>query len=112
MFIFLNLTLHSFGPENFVALVQIGKFEKGLIEENESYELVYYTQPTCNSCWEKLSKTKTVRICAPTQYYSYHSRGRPRCVCLSFCPKANSVRTIWQFMVPPDLDIMQFENTP
>jgi hypothetical protein len=26
MFIFLNLTLHSFGPENFVPLVQIGKF--------------------------------------------------------------------------------------
>jgi hypothetical protein len=35
MFIFLNLTLHSFGPENFVPLVQIGKFQKGLIEENE-----------------------------------------------------------------------------
>jgi hypothetical protein len=32
MLIFLNLTLHSFGPENFVTLVQIGKFEKGLIE--------------------------------------------------------------------------------
>jgi hypothetical protein len=28
MFIFLNLTLHSFGPETFVALVQIGKFKK------------------------------------------------------------------------------------
>jgi hypothetical protein len=28
MFIFLNLTLHSFGPENFVPLVQIGKFQK------------------------------------------------------------------------------------
>jgi hypothetical protein len=26
MFIFLNLTLYSFGPENFVPLVQIGKF--------------------------------------------------------------------------------------
>jgi hypothetical protein len=26
MFIFLNLTLHSFGPENFVPLVQIRKF--------------------------------------------------------------------------------------
>jgi hypothetical protein len=43
MFIFLNLTLHSFGPENFVPLVQIGKFQKGLIEENESYKMVYYT---------------------------------------------------------------------
>jgi hypothetical protein len=26
-FIFLNLTLHSFGPENFIPLVQIGKFQ-------------------------------------------------------------------------------------
>jgi hypothetical protein len=43
MFIFLNLTLHSFGPENFLPLVQIGKFKKGLIEENESYKMVYYT---------------------------------------------------------------------
>jgi hypothetical protein len=43
MFIFLNLTLRSFGPENFVPLVQIGKFEKCLIEENESYKLVYCT---------------------------------------------------------------------
>jgi hypothetical protein len=43
MFIFLNLTLHSFGPENFVTLVQIGKFQNGLIEENESYKMVYYT---------------------------------------------------------------------
>jgi hypothetical protein len=31
MFDFLNLTLQSFGPENFVSLVQIGKFQKGLI---------------------------------------------------------------------------------
>jgi hypothetical protein len=36
MFIFLNLTLHSFGHENFVALVQIGQFQKGFIEENGS----------------------------------------------------------------------------
>jgi hypothetical protein len=43
MLIFLNLTLHSFGPENFVTLFEIGKFEKGLIEENESYKMVYYT---------------------------------------------------------------------
>jgi hypothetical protein len=42
MFTFLNLTLHSFGPENVVSLVQIGKFQKGLIEENESYKMVYY----------------------------------------------------------------------
>jgi hypothetical protein len=31
MFIFLNLTLHGFGPENVVPLVQIGKSQKGLI---------------------------------------------------------------------------------
>jgi hypothetical protein len=43
MFIFLSLTLHSFGPVNFVLLVQIGKFQEGLIEENESYKMVYYT---------------------------------------------------------------------
>jgi hypothetical protein len=42
MIIFLNLTLHSFGPENFVPLVQIGKFQ-GLIKENESYKMVYHT---------------------------------------------------------------------
>jgi hypothetical protein len=28
MFIFLNQTLHSLGPENFVPLVQIGKLQK------------------------------------------------------------------------------------
>jgi hypothetical protein len=43
MFIFLNLTLHSFGPDNFVPLVQIGIFQEGLIEENKSYKMVYYT---------------------------------------------------------------------
>jgi hypothetical protein len=43
MFIFLNLTLHSFGPGNFVPLVKIGKFQKCFIEENESYKVVYYT---------------------------------------------------------------------
>jgi hypothetical protein len=43
MLIFLNLTLHSFGPEHIVPLVEIGKFQKGLIEENESYKMVYYT---------------------------------------------------------------------
>jgi hypothetical protein len=42
IFIFLNLTLHSFGPETFVPLVQIGKLQNGLIEENESYKTVYY----------------------------------------------------------------------
>jgi hypothetical protein len=43
MFIFLNLTLHSFGPENCVPLVQIGKFQKALIEKNERYKMVCYT---------------------------------------------------------------------
>jgi hypothetical protein len=38
----LNLTLQSFGPENFVPLVQIGEFQKGLIDEKESYKMVYY----------------------------------------------------------------------
>jgi hypothetical protein len=28
MFIFLNFTLHGFGPENFVPFAQIGKFQK------------------------------------------------------------------------------------
>jgi hypothetical protein len=43
MLIFLNLTLHSFGPENFVPLVKIGKFQKKFIEGNESYKILYYT---------------------------------------------------------------------
>jgi hypothetical protein len=43
MFTFLNLTLHSFGRENFVPLVQIGKSQKGSIEENRSYKMVCYT---------------------------------------------------------------------
>jgi hypothetical protein len=50
MFVFLNLTLHGSGPENFVPLVQIRKFQRGFIEENESYKMVYYTKPTWNSC--------------------------------------------------------------
>jgi hypothetical protein len=43
MFIFLDLTLRGFGPEHFVPLFQIGKFENGLMEENESYKMVYCT---------------------------------------------------------------------
>jgi hypothetical protein len=43
MLIFLNLTLHTFGPKTFVPLVQIGKFQKGSIEENENYKMVCYT---------------------------------------------------------------------
>jgi hypothetical protein len=42
MFTFLNLILHGSGPEHFIPLVQIGKFQKGLIEENQSYKMVYY----------------------------------------------------------------------
>jgi hypothetical protein len=42
MFIFLNLTLHSFDPENVVPLIQIGKFQKDLIDEKERYKMVYY----------------------------------------------------------------------
>jgi hypothetical protein len=41
MLIFLNLKRHSFGPENFVPLVQIGKLKKGLTEENESYKMIF-----------------------------------------------------------------------
>jgi hypothetical protein len=55
MFIFLNWTLHTFVPENFVPLVQIGTFQKCLIEENESYKMVYDTQPKCISCWKKVA---------------------------------------------------------
>jgi hypothetical protein len=35
MFIFLNLTLHSFAPENLVPLDQIGIFQKGLIHRGK-----------------------------------------------------------------------------
>jgi hypothetical protein len=69
MFIFLNLTLHSFGRENFVPLVQIGKFLKGSIEEIESYELVYYTSQHAILVGKKSSKTKTAQMYAPTQYF-------------------------------------------
>jgi hypothetical protein len=69
VFISLNLTLHSFGPENFVPLVKIGKFQKNLIEKTKSYKMVYYTWPTCNSCWEKvvLDKNRT-KLCTNPIY--------------------------------------------
>jgi hypothetical protein len=41
MFIFLYLTLHSFGPENFVPLFQVENFQKGLTEENGSYKVLH-----------------------------------------------------------------------
>jgi hypothetical protein len=45
MFIFLNLTLHSFGPENFVPRAQIVKFQNDLIEEKETYKIcIIYSQ--------------------------------------------------------------------
>jgi hypothetical protein len=43
MFTFLSLTLYSFGPENFLPLIQVRKSQKGLIEGSES-----------NSCWEEV----------------------------------------------------------
>jgi hypothetical protein len=69
MFIFLNLTLHSFGPENFVPLVQIGKIQKGLIEAHESYKMVYkHIAKMQFLLRKKSSKTKTAPTYAPTQY--------------------------------------------
>jgi hypothetical protein len=67
MFIFLNLALHGFGPENFVPLIQIGKFQKGLIEENESYKIVYYTWPPCDSCWENVVLRQKPPVAIPTE---------------------------------------------
>jgi hypothetical protein len=59
MFNFLNLTLHSFGPDNFVPLVEIGKFQNGLIEKNEIYKMGYYTWSTLQFFWgKKSSETK------------------------------------------------------
>jgi hypothetical protein len=46
MFTVFNLTLHNFGPEHFLPLVQTGEFQNGLIEEGEIYKMVY--------CWEKV----------------------------------------------------------
>jgi hypothetical protein len=78
MLIFLNLTLRSFGPENFVPLVQIGKFQKSLIERNESYKLVYYIL-----VGKKSSKTKTARTYAPTQYIIFTVlHGRIHYICI------------------------------
>jgi hypothetical protein len=72
MFIFLNLTLHSFGPENFVPLVQIGKFQKGLTEENESY--ITHSQHAI-FVGKKSSKTNTTQTYAPTQYIDIYKTG-------------------------------------
>jgi hypothetical protein len=78
MYIFLNLILQSFDPKNFVPLVQIGKFQKGLIEQKESYKIVYCAQPTCNSCWKKSSKTKPhERMHQPNRILGEHWKGVP-----------------------------------
>jgi hypothetical protein len=66
MFILLNLTFQSFGPENFIPLVEIGKFQRGLIEENNSYKMVYYICQLAILVGKKSSKTKTARTYAPT----------------------------------------------
>jgi hypothetical protein len=59
MFIFLNSTLHNFGPENIVPFVEIRKFQRGFIEENENYKwCITYSQHAV-LVGKKLSKTKT-----------------------------------------------------
>jgi hypothetical protein len=58
MLIFLNFTLHSFGPENFVPSVKIVKFQKGLIEENESNKMVHTHSRHAILVGKKSSKTK------------------------------------------------------
>jgi hypothetical protein len=67
MLIFLNLTLHSFGPGNFEPLVQIRKSTKGLIEENEVYKwFITYSQHAI-LVGKKSSKTKTrTNVCTNT----------------------------------------------
>jgi hypothetical protein len=44
LFIFLNLTLYSFHPENLVPLDKIKKFPKSWTEETESYKIVSYSK--------------------------------------------------------------------
>jgi hypothetical protein len=68
MFIFLNLTFHSFGFENFVPLVKIGKFQKGLTEKNGSYEMMIIYSQRANFWGKKSSKIKPARTYAPAQY--------------------------------------------
>jgi hypothetical protein len=57
MFIFLNLTLHSFGPENFTPLVHNGNFQKGLIEEIRVIKYIIHSQHAI-LVGKKTSKTK------------------------------------------------------
>jgi hypothetical protein len=72
MSIFLNLTLHSFGRENFVPLVQIGKFQKGLIEETKAIKWCVIHSQHAILVGEKSSKAKTARTYAPTEYFQTH----------------------------------------
>jgi hypothetical protein len=68
MFIFLKLTLHSFGPENFVQLGKIGKFQQGLIKENEDIKWCITNSQHAIPVWKKSSKTNTARTYAPTRH--------------------------------------------
>jgi hypothetical protein len=67
MFIILDLTLHSFGPENFVTLDQIEKFQSDLIDENKSYKYYIIHSQSAILVGKKSSKTKAARTYAPTQ---------------------------------------------
>jgi hypothetical protein len=68
MLIFLNLTVQSFGPENFEPLVQIGKFQKSLLDKTKTIKWCIHSQHTI-FVGKISSKTKTARTYAPTQYH-------------------------------------------
>jgi hypothetical protein len=68
VFMFLNLTLRSFEPGNFVPLAKIGKFQNVLIEEDDSYRMAYYKSQHAILVEELSSKTKPARTYAPTRY--------------------------------------------
>jgi hypothetical protein len=74
MFILLNFS--RFGPENFVPLVQIGKFQKGLIEENQSYNMQELMQPTQYyadlAYFWKLATTYSFSVLCSLQNIIYH----------------------------------------
>jgi hypothetical protein len=78
MFIFLNLTLHSFDPENFVPLVKIGEFQNDFIEKNESYKMVY-TMGTSYLMQTTLQIRRPVYIClnfSPAYEYPKHDENK------------------------------------
>jgi hypothetical protein len=68
MFIFLNLTLHSFGPENFVPLVKIRKFQKGVIQK--LHELMHQPNSKCRHSFEVCCHT-TEASAAPLTFFSW-----------------------------------------